>query len=114
MSDAAARRAELEARNAAMRDNVDNLMADLRRRTSEFAGAQARAAAVTGSANGAATAIGPVPRSPSQRSAVPASTTAQPMPTTAPASTERLVTNGVRPTAPCSHVPDDSARDVAR
>lgn len=50
MSDAAARRAELEARNAAMRENVDNLMADLRRRTSEFAGAQARAAAVTGSA----------------------------------------------------------------
>ncbi|SER23048.1 YbaB/EbfC family nucleoid-associated protein [Lentzea albida] len=50
MSDAAARRAELEARNAAMRENVDNLMADLRRRTSEFAGAQARAAAVTGAA----------------------------------------------------------------
>ncbi|MGW6442231.1 YbaB/EbfC family nucleoid-associated protein [Lentzea sp. NPDC055074] len=50
MSDAAARKAELEARNAAMRENVDNLMADLRRRTSEFAGAQARAAAVTGEA----------------------------------------------------------------
>lgn len=50
MSDAAARRAELEARNAAMRENVENLMADLRRRTADLADAQAQAAAVTGSA----------------------------------------------------------------
>ena len=53
MSDAAGRRAELEARNAAMRENVENLMADLRRRTTELADAQARAAAVTGAATSA-------------------------------------------------------------
>jgi DNA-binding protein YbaB len=44
------RRAQLEARNAAMRENVAALMTDLRRRTADLAEAQARANTVTGKA----------------------------------------------------------------
>jgi DNA-binding protein YbaB len=50
MTDPADRRAQLEARNAAMRENVAALMSDLHRRTAELAEAQARANAVTGRA----------------------------------------------------------------
>ncbi|SES47191.1 YbaB/EbfC family nucleoid-associated protein [Actinokineospora terrae] len=50
MTDPAEHRARLEARNAAMRENVAGLLADLNRRTSELADAQGRVAAVTGSA----------------------------------------------------------------
>lgn len=50
MTDPADRRAQLEARNAAMRENVAALMSDLRRRTADLAEAQARANEVTGSA----------------------------------------------------------------
>lgn len=50
MSERDDRRAQLEARNAAMRENVAALMSDLQRRTSELADAQARANAVTGKA----------------------------------------------------------------
>ncbi|GAA3043051.1 YbaB/EbfC family nucleoid-associated protein [Actinokineospora globicatena] len=50
MTDPAEHRARLEARNAAMRENVAGLLADLNRRTSELADAQTRAAAVTGAA----------------------------------------------------------------
>ncbi|MDQ3405185.1 MAG: YbaB/EbfC family nucleoid-associated protein [Actinomycetota bacterium] len=50
MTDPTDRRAQLEARNAAMRENVEGLLTDLRRRTADLAEAQARAAAVTASA----------------------------------------------------------------
>jgi DNA-binding protein YbaB len=50
MTDHADRRAQLEARNAAMRENVAQLMTDLHRRTAALAEAQARANAVTGRA----------------------------------------------------------------
>lgn len=50
MTDPADRRAQLEARNAAMRENVAALMTDLHRRTADLAEAQARANAVTGKA----------------------------------------------------------------
>lgn len=50
MTDPADRRAQLEARNAAMRENVAQLMTDLRRRTADLADAQARANSVTGRA----------------------------------------------------------------
>jgi DNA-binding protein YbaB len=50
MTEHADRRAQLEARNAAMRENVAALMSDLRRRTADLADAQARANAVTGKA----------------------------------------------------------------
>jgi DNA-binding protein YbaB len=50
MSERDDRRAQLEARNAAMRENVAALMSDLRRRTADLAEAQARANAVTGKA----------------------------------------------------------------
>lgn len=50
MTEHADRRAQLEARNAAMRENVAALMSDLRRRTADLADAQAKANAVTGKA----------------------------------------------------------------
>lgn len=50
MTEHADRRARLEARNAAMRENVAALMGDLRRRTADLADAQAKANAVTGKA----------------------------------------------------------------
>ena len=50
MSERDDRRAQLEARNAAMRENVAALMSDLRRRTADLADAQARANAVSGKA----------------------------------------------------------------
>ena len=50
MTDHADRRAQLEARNAAMRENVAQLMTDLQRRTAALAEAQARANTVTGRA----------------------------------------------------------------
>lgn len=50
MTDPADRRAQLEARNAAMRENVAQLMTDLHRRTADLAEAQAKANAVTGKA----------------------------------------------------------------
>jgi DNA-binding protein YbaB len=50
MSEHDDRRAQLEARNAAMRENVAMLMSDLRRRTAGLADAQAKANAVTGKA----------------------------------------------------------------
>jgi len=50
MTDPTDRRAQLEARNAAMRENVEGLLTDLRRRTADLAEAQARAAAVPASA----------------------------------------------------------------
>ncbi|GAB3444886.1 YbaB/EbfC family nucleoid-associated protein [Actinophytocola sediminis] len=53
MTDPADRRAQLEARNAAMRENVAALMTDLQRRTADLADAQARANAVTGRATSA-------------------------------------------------------------
>jgi DNA-binding protein YbaB len=45
-----ARRAELEARNAAMREQVDSLMSELHRKTAEMREAQAKALAITASA----------------------------------------------------------------
>jgi len=50
MSEHDDRRAQLEARNAAMRENVAALMSDLRRRTADLADAQARANEITGKA----------------------------------------------------------------
>ncbi|MFC4852584.1 YbaB/EbfC family nucleoid-associated protein [Actinophytocola glycyrrhizae] len=50
MSEHDDRRAQLEARNAAMRENVAALMSDLRRRTAGLAEAQAKANEVTGKA----------------------------------------------------------------
>lgn len=50
MSENDDRRAQLEARNAAMRENVAALMGDLKRRTADLADAQARANAVSGKA----------------------------------------------------------------
>jgi len=44
------RRAELEARNAAMREQVDSLMSELHRKTAEVREAQAKAMAITASA----------------------------------------------------------------
>lgn len=50
MTDPSGRRAELEARNAAMRDQVDTLMSELHRKTEELRETQARAMAITASA----------------------------------------------------------------
>lgn len=47
------RRAQLEARNAAMRQQVDSLLAGLNRQTAALSHAQAQAAAVTGRATSA-------------------------------------------------------------
>jgi DNA-binding protein YbaB len=50
VTDPGGRRAELEARNAAMREQVDSLMSELHRKTAEVREAQARAMAITASA----------------------------------------------------------------
>ncbi|MET1075133.1 MAG: YbaB/EbfC family nucleoid-associated protein [Umezawaea sp.] len=50
MTDPSGRRAELEARNAAMREQVDSLMSELHRKTAEMREAQAKAMAITASA----------------------------------------------------------------
>ncbi|PRY43686.1 YbaB/EbfC family nucleoid-associated protein [Umezawaea tangerina] len=50
MTDPSGRRAELEARNAAMREQVDSLMSELHRKTAEMREAQAKAVAITASA----------------------------------------------------------------
>lgn len=50
MTDPGGRRAELEARNAAMREQVDSLMSELHRKTAEVREAQAKAMAITATA----------------------------------------------------------------
>ncbi|WP_051771689.1 YbaB/EbfC family nucleoid-associated protein [Saccharothrix sp. NRRL B-16314] len=50
MTDPTGRRAELEARNAAMRERVDSLLAELHKKTAEVREAQAQAMAITASA----------------------------------------------------------------
>lgn len=50
MTDPSGRRAELEARNAAMREQVDSLMSELHRKTAELREAQAKAMAITATA----------------------------------------------------------------
>lgn len=50
MTDPGGRKAELEARNAAMREQVDSLMSELHRKTAEMQDVQARAMAITATA----------------------------------------------------------------
>ncbi|MEU5691217.1 YbaB/EbfC family nucleoid-associated protein [Actinosynnema sp. NPDC020468] len=50
MTDPSGRRAELEARNAAMREQVDSLLGELQAKTAELRETQARALAITASA----------------------------------------------------------------
>jgi len=50
VTDPGGRRAELEARNAAMREQVDSLMSELHRKTAEVREAQAKAMAITATA----------------------------------------------------------------
>ncbi|MFD7653114.1 YbaB/EbfC family nucleoid-associated protein [Actinosynnema sp. NPDC059797] len=50
MTDPTGRRAELEARNAAMREQVDSLLGELRKKTSELRETQERAMAITATA----------------------------------------------------------------
>ncbi|MEU6152458.1 YbaB/EbfC family nucleoid-associated protein [Actinosynnema sp. NPDC047251] len=50
MTDPTGRRAELEARNAAMRDQVDTLLAELKTKTAELRETQERVQAITASA----------------------------------------------------------------
>jgi DNA-binding protein YbaB len=50
VTDPSGRRAELEARNAAMREQVDSLMSELHRKTAELREAQAKAMAITATA----------------------------------------------------------------
>ncbi|MFD0199443.1 MULTISPECIES: YbaB/EbfC family nucleoid-associated protein [Saccharothrix] len=50
MTDPTGRRAELEARNAAMREQVDSLLAELRKKTDELRETQAQAMAITATA----------------------------------------------------------------
>ncbi len=50
MTDPTGRRAELEARNAAMREQVDTLLAELKTKTAELRETQARAQAITATA----------------------------------------------------------------
>jgi len=50
VTDPGGRRAELEARNAAMRETVDSLMSELHRKTAEMQDIQARAQAITATA----------------------------------------------------------------
>ncbi|MDU0292442.1 YbaB/EbfC family nucleoid-associated protein [Saccharothrix longispora] len=50
MTDPTGRRAELEARNAAMREQVDSLLAELNKKTAELRETQAKAMAITASA----------------------------------------------------------------
>ncbi|GGP58934.1 YbaB/EbfC family nucleoid-associated protein [Saccharothrix coeruleofusca] len=49
MTDPSGRRAELEARNAAMREQVDSLLSELRKKTAELHETAARAQAITAS-----------------------------------------------------------------
>ncbi|QFZ23376.1 YbaB/EbfC family nucleoid-associated protein [Saccharothrix syringae] len=50
MTDPTGRRAELEARNAAMREHVDSLLGELRKKTEQLQETQARAMAITATA----------------------------------------------------------------
>ncbi|MGM1060758.1 YbaB/EbfC family nucleoid-associated protein [Saccharothrix sp. Mg75] len=50
MTDPTGRRAELEARNAAMREQVDSLLAELNKKTAELRETQAKAMAITATA----------------------------------------------------------------
>ncbi|WP_158844606.1 YbaB/EbfC family nucleoid-associated protein [Saccharothrix deserti] len=50
MTDPTGRRAELEARNAAMREQVDSLLAELQKKTAELRETQAQAMAITATA----------------------------------------------------------------
>jgi DNA-binding protein YbaB len=50
VTDPSGRRAELEARNAAMREQVDSLMSELHRKTAELRETQAKAMAITATA----------------------------------------------------------------
>ena len=50
MTDPTGRRAELEARNAAMREQVDSLLAELKKKTADLQETQARAMAITATA----------------------------------------------------------------
>jgi DNA-binding protein YbaB len=50
VTDPGGRKAELEARNAAMREQVDSLMSELHRKTAEMQDIQARAQAITATA----------------------------------------------------------------
>ncbi|MFE2750679.1 YbaB/EbfC family nucleoid-associated protein [Actinosynnema sp. NPDC059335] len=50
MTDPTGRRAELEARNAAMREQVDSLLGELREKTAELRETQAKAMAITATA----------------------------------------------------------------
>jgi DNA-binding protein YbaB len=50
VTDPTGRRAELEARNAAMREQVDSLLAELHKKTAEVREAQAQAMAITATA----------------------------------------------------------------